>query len=241
MNDGMRPVTALVEQAAKGIFHGACGGGEDVGFDGGEMDDVFIDKAFGDMKAFGIDFVQAEKFCGEVPDGIAYVDPFFAFVEMYIFQAVRFDDGEVFVFFFAQTRVDDYGSIVATVNEIGIVAIPFHGADNTVELPGRCGTSGEKKVPGNVDFECGLHFSGDHILVICQIEQAVVVFKNRTRRCAEDSDFALHGVSRVIRGVFQIIDTPVRAWYWENRVRNRGVRQSDFLLHRKGRTRARQR
>ena len=144
---GMCPVTAFVEQAAKGVFHGACGGGKDVGFDGGEMDDVFIDKAFGNVKAFGIDFVQAEKFFGEVADCVAYVDPFFAFVEMYISQAVCFDDGEVFVFFFAQMRVDDYGSVVAAVNEVGIVAIPFHGADNTVELPGCCGTSGEKKVP----------------------------------------------------------------------------------------------
>ena len=113
----------------------------------GKVDDVFIEKAFGNVKAFGIDFVQAEKFCGEVSDCVAYVDPFFAFVEMYISQSVRFDDGEVFVFFFTQTRVDDHGSVVAAVNEVGIVAIPFHGADNTVELPWCCGTSGKKKVP----------------------------------------------------------------------------------------------
>ena len=147
VNDRMRPVTALVEQAAKGIFHGACGGGKDVGFDGGKMDDVFTEKAFGNVKAFGIDFVQAEKFFGEIADCVAYVDPFFAFVEMYIFQAVRVNDGEVFVFFFAQMRVNDHGSVVAAVNEVGIVTIAFHGADNTIELPRRCGTSGKKKVP----------------------------------------------------------------------------------------------
>ena len=66
---------------------------------------------------------------------------------MYVSQAVRFDDGEVFVFLFAQMRVNDYGSVVAAVNEIGIVAIAFHGANNTIELPGGCGTSGKEKVP----------------------------------------------------------------------------------------------
>ena len=44
VNDRMGPVPVLVQQAAEGVLHRAGGGGEDMGLDGGQVDDVFADE-----------------------------------------------------------------------------------------------------------------------------------------------------------------------------------------------------
>ena len=73
-------------------------------------------KRFGIMKALGIDLVQAEELVGQLADRVANVDPFLAFVEVYVAQAVGLDDVDLLVLALAQMGVDDDGAVVAGVD-----------------------------------------------------------------------------------------------------------------------------
>ena len=108
------------------------------------------------MNPFGIDLVEAEELFCQVADRLADVDPLLAFVKMHVAQAVGLDHVELLVFALAEMGVDDDGAVVAGVDQLRVVAVAFHGADDAVELPGRGGAAGIEKMPGDVDLEGGI-------------------------------------------------------------------------------------
>ena len=57
MDLGVRPVAVSVEKAAEGVFHGAGHLCENVGLDGGELDDVGAQEHLGDVDAVFVDVV----------------------------------------------------------------------------------------------------------------------------------------------------------------------------------------
>ena len=78
-------MTFLVEQAAKGVFHGPGHGGEDVGLDRGHLDDVGTNELPGDLEAVGIHVVQDQEAVGQIAYSLTDIDPFHAFfIEMEI-------------------------------------------------------------------------------------------------------------------------------------------------------------
>ena len=132
----VRPVAMFVEQTAKGILHGAGCGGEHVGLDRRQMDDVFADEPLGNHEALGIDLVQAQKLVSEITDGVADIDPFdVLLVQMDIPQFVCVGNIDLLVLAFTEAGVDDHGTVVAAMDQVGIVTVTLHGANNPVQLP----------------------------------------------------------------------------------------------------------
>ena len=94
---GLQAKTAAVEQATKSIFHSARSGGKDVGFYGGQMDDVLANEAFGDEKSPFVNLVQAQKIFGQVAHRIIDVDPFLTLIQMNIAQVVVLNNVDLLV------------------------------------------------------------------------------------------------------------------------------------------------
>ena len=179
VNHRMRPVTMLVQQPAERVLHRARRGREDVRLDRGQMDDVLADEAAGNHEALRIDLVQAQELLRQIADRVADVDPLFTFVEVDVAQLVRLDDVDLLVLAFAEVRVDHDGAVVAGVNQVRRIAVLFHRPDHAVQLPGRRRAARKKEVPGDVDLERRVGVLGDDILISGEIEQFVIVAKDR--------------------------------------------------------------
>ncbi len=194
MDDRVGPVAVLVEEAAERVLHRAGGGGEDVGLDRGEVDDVLADEAPRDAEALGVDLVQAEELLGEVAHRLGDGDPGLALVEVDVAQAVRLDDVDLLVLALAQVGVDDHGAVVAGVDQVVLVAVRLHRADDALELPRRGRGRRVEEVPGDVDLEPGVGALVDHLLVVGEVHHPVVVLEDRGRAGADDGDFGTrHG------------------------------------------------
>ena len=175
VNHRVRPVPPLVEQPAKRVLHRAGGCREDVRLHGGQMNDVLADEPAGNHEALRIDLVQAEEVFREIADGVADVDPLFAFVDMDVAEAVRLDDRQLLVFALAQVSVDDNGSVVARVHQVGRIAVLLHGPNHTLQLPG-CGRAArEEEVPRDVDLQRGVGVFRDDVLIIGEVQKPVIV------------------------------------------------------------------
>jgi hypothetical protein len=172
VDDRMGPVAALVQQPAEGILHCPGRGGEDVGLDRWQVQDVLADEAARDHEPVRVDLIQAQELAGQVANGVLDVDPgLVALIEVDVLQTVGLDDGQLLVLAFTQVRVDDHGAVVAGVNPALVVAILQHGADDPVELPRRRRRPGEKEVPGDVDLERRVDVLGQHLLIVRQVQQ----------------------------------------------------------------------
>ena len=123
VNHRMRPVAALVEKAAKGVFHGARCSREDMGLHGRQMNDVLAEEALGDVKATRVDLVQAQEVPGEITHGIPNVDPLLAFVQVNVAQAVARDDIQLLLLPLAKMRVDHHRTVVAGMDALGGIAV----------------------------------------------------------------------------------------------------------------------
>ncbi len=107
----------FIEQAAEGVFHGAGGRCENMGFNCGEVNDVFPDKPFGNHEAIWVYLVQAEELISNRSNGIPNVDPrFVALIKVHISKSVRLDDIELLVFPFPEVGVDHDGAVMAGVD-----------------------------------------------------------------------------------------------------------------------------
>jgi hypothetical protein len=138
VDDRMRPVPLLVEQAAKRVLHRARRRREHVRLHRRQMQDVLADEALRDHEPVRVDVVQAEELVGEVADGVADVDPrLVALVEVDVAQAVRLHHRQLLVFGFTKVSVDDDGAVVAGVNQLRLVAVRLHRLNHAVELPRR--------------------------------------------------------------------------------------------------------
>ena len=129
------------------------------------------------------------------------MDPLLPFVEVDVPQAMSLDHGQLLVLPFPQMGVDHHRPVVAGVEEIGIVAIALHGADDAIKLPGGRRATGEKEMPGDVDLESRFHLGIDHLPVAGQVHQLVVVRQNRPRGGLEDGDAAAAHLACFGRGV----------------------------------------
>lgn len=192
VNNRMGPVAPFVEEAAEGIFHGAGCGGKYVGLHGGQVDDVFADQAPGNVESVGVDLIQAQESVRQIAHGIPNVDPFLAFIQVDIPQAVGVDDLDLFILPFAQPGIDDDRPVVAGVDQVPAIAVPCHGADHAFELPRGRGTAGVEKMPGNIDFQGGVELPVQDVLVPRQVQEPVVVFQDRLRSGFKYGDTALH-------------------------------------------------
>jgi hypothetical protein len=112
----MRPVAALVEQAAKRVLHRAGCRCEDVGLHSGQVNDVFTDEAARDGKPIRIHVIEAEEFFRQVPNRIADGNPLLTLVQVHVAKAMRLDDIDLFVLTLAEARVDDNGAVVTRVD-----------------------------------------------------------------------------------------------------------------------------
>ena|SRR3989344_9292766 len=108
----------FIKQATESVFHGAGGGGKDMGFDGGQVDDIGTKEFFRNMETLRIDFIKDEEVVSELADSVVDVDPFLVFIEMKITEVAGLNDIEMFVLAFAKVGVNDYGTIMTSVDEI---------------------------------------------------------------------------------------------------------------------------
>jgi len=175
VNDGMRPVAVFVEKPSEGVLHGARGGGENMGFHGGQMYDVLADEPFGYRETVRINVVEAQELAGEFPHGVANVEPLFAFVKVDVAQAVGVEYVNLLIFAFAQVSVDHHRPVVAAVDQFLFVSVFQHGVDDAVQLPGRGRASRKKEVPGDVDLERRVRVLRDDVLVSGEVEHAMVI------------------------------------------------------------------
>ena len=80
------------------------------------------------------------------------------------------------------------------VDQVGVVAVALHRADDAVELPRRRRRCRVEEVPGDVDLEPGVGVLVDHVLVAGEVHHAVVVLEDGLRRSANQCDFGFgHG------------------------------------------------
>ena len=90
--------------------------------------------------------------------------------------------GQLLVLGFAEVRVDHHRAVVAGVDQLRVVAVPLHRADDAVQLPRRGRAAGEEEVPGDVDLERRVGVFGDDVLVAGQVHHLVRVAKDRRGR-----------------------------------------------------------
>ena len=164
VDDRMGPVAPFVEEAAESVFHGPGRGGKHVGLDGGRWTMFLADQAPRNVKAVGIDLVQTQETVGEIAHRIADVDPFLAFVEVDIPQAVGIDNVDLLVLSLAQPGVDDDRSVVA--GRMRSLRYPSFAMARITpfELPGGRGTAGVEEMPGNIHFQGGVELPVQHVL-----------------------------------------------------------------------------
>ncbi len=182
-------MTVFIQQAAKGIFHGAGGGCENVGFNGREVDDILADKPFGNHEAIWIYLVEAEELICNIADGFTHIDPrLVTLIKMDITKAMRLDDVEVLVFPFSEVGIDHHGTVMAGMDIRGRIAILFHGTDYAIQLPGGGGAARVEKMPADIDFQGGIGGFGDDLLIASQIHDAVIISQRGGGRCPENGD-----------------------------------------------------
>ncbi len=130
VDDGMRPVAVAVQQATKGVFHGAGDGGENVGFYSGQVDHIHPHQSFGDKNALGIDFIQhQERLFGLVFDPLEIL-----VVKVQAGHVVLVGDELVFVIDFGIGGIHNH-RIVVHAYQIGITGM-LQRADDAFNLPG---------------------------------------------------------------------------------------------------------
>ena len=144
----------FVQQAAKGIFHGAGGGREYMGFNGRQVDDILPDKPLGNHEAIRVYLVQAEELISDIADGITYIDPgFIALVEMDVSEPMRLDNIQLLVFPLAEMGIDHDGAVMTGVDVGGGIPVLFHGPDYAIQLPGSGGAARIEEVPTDIDLQ----------------------------------------------------------------------------------------
>ncbi len=190
VNDRVRPMPLFVQQSAKRIFHRAGRRRENVRLDRRQVNDVLADESPGNVESARENLVEAEKLFRQIANRVADVNPLFAFVEMNVAQVVRLHDIELFILAFAQMRVDDDGTVMARVNQIRIVAVLFHRADDTFHLPRRRRTAGKEKVPRDIYFQRGVGLLINDLLIAGEIHQPMVISENRAWRCFQNCNLA---------------------------------------------------
>ena len=92
-------------------------------------------KRFGIEKPFGKTSFRQRNFFRRSPTASPMSIQLLALVEVDVAEAVRLDDVDLLVLALAEVRVDDDGAVVARVDEVLLVAVLLHGADDAVELP----------------------------------------------------------------------------------------------------------
>ena len=135
VNDRVGPVALTVQQAAKGVLHGAGHGGKDVGFHGGQVHDVLAGENLRYLDALRVNIVQHQHFS----PGLVTHPGLGGRVQVDGTQVVLVLDGLVAVVDFPLEGVDDDGAIVSG-NEVGVAHV-VQGADDALQLPGRGGAT----------------------------------------------------------------------------------------------------
>jgi hypothetical protein len=160
----MGPVTALGEQAPKGVLHGPGDGRKHVGLDRGELDDVLVEKVGRNLDAIWIDLVQHQHW------GFGFVvDPLdLGLVQMNVAQAILVYNQLVLVVELAHVGIHHDGSVVGRAQIP--VAILQQGANHALQLPWRGRTSRIPLLPRDVDLEQGLPVFGERRLIVCQFQ-----------------------------------------------------------------------
>jgi len=126
-----------------------------------------------------------------------------------IAQAIFLNNGKLLVIALAAFSRDNYGPVVAGIEILTRVTIIKESFYHALELPGRGRTGRIVKMPGDVDFEANLGVFGNVTLVVGQVHQTGIVFKDGGRRSFNHSHFgACHSVlppgKRLIISQFQI-------------------------------------
>ena len=150
VNDGVGPVALEAEESAEGVLHGAGHGGEDVGLEGRQVDDVLADQRLRYLEPFREDLVEDKQLALglEVDPGNAGIG------EVEALEAVLVQDHFVLVLDLAIVGVDDDGAVLG--GQELLVAVLAERTDYALELPGGCGTGRVIALPGDVDLENGL-------------------------------------------------------------------------------------
>ena len=107
---------------------------------------------------------------------------------MHVAKAMCLDHVELLVLPLAQVRVDHDGAVVARMDERRIITIGLHGSDDAIELPRSGGATRKEEVPRDVDLERGVDRLVDDLLITPEVQQLMVVVKNRGRLCFKDGD-----------------------------------------------------
>ena len=85
-------------------------------------------------------------------------------------QTVRLDHVDLFVLALAEVSVDHDGAVVAGVNQLGVISVGLHGANDALELPRCRAAAGKEEVPRDVHLECGVRIARYHVLISGEIQ-----------------------------------------------------------------------
>jgi len=189
VDDRVRPVPVLVEQAAEGVLHRPGRGGEDVRLDRRQVHDVRPQKAPRDREALGVDVVQHEELLRQIAHRLADVHPRLArLVDVHVAQPVRLDHPPLLVLALAEPGVDHHRPVVARVDPRPVVAVGEHGSNDAVELPRGRRARRKEEVPGDVDLERRVRLARHDRLVAGQVHELVVVGQHRLGRRPQHGD-----------------------------------------------------
>ncbi len=187
VDDGMGPVPLVVEQPAKRVLHRAGDGREDMGLDGWELNDVFVEEELRHLDAFGEDLVEhQERFLRGV-----WHPWVFRLEQVRVLDLVLVGYVLVLVVALPDERIDHDSAVVCT-DEV-VIAVLLECPDHALELPGRRRTGGIPRLPRDVDLQHGILVGGQRVLIASQAHHLTDIFQHRIRFGFEDGDLALAG------------------------------------------------
>ncbi|MBN9494891.1 hypothetical protein J0H33_16325 [bacterium] len=173
-------MAAVVEQPAEGVLHGAGHGREDVGLEGGHVDDVCAEERLGHLDTIGEDLIEDEHlaFGGVRHPARA------AILEVETVKAVAAQDAVVFIALFSFVGINNDGAVLDGLE--AIVAGASEGLDHAVELPGTRAAARVVVLPADVDLE--KRFAGYRQVVaeVCEFHETCDV--GQDCRCARIKD-----------------------------------------------------
>jgi len=176
MYPAVRIVALCVQQSAKGVLHGACGGRVDMAFDCWQVDDALALEILGHEDALRENAVQ------HVHAGLGLVDLPLDVRILKVVQdgdVVAPEDRHIVVEVFALESIGHHRLVLDAY--LSGIAASLQGEDCALQLPGGGIRTGKRQVPGDIVLEDDGVAGGEIAFHLCQFDQAIIVIQDGFR------------------------------------------------------------